>query len=336
MSVSQIRSKLPILLGAAIIAGALAVNSVGVAEADTVGTSGPYSVVVKPAIQYAWPAEDVLIECKPVRRVGQFGGPFPAMMLIHGGGWSGGSPMIGPNASYSPRWCTLWASWGFDTFSVGYRLTRHTPWPAQIVDVQAAIRYVRANAGALGVNAALIGVNGDSSGGQMALIAGYIEGKMPGDLTSNNADVNSQPQLVINQFGPWNWGPWRGPNDPSVQANDYATKVLRDAAAGLTRSTTPNTLFVQGSTDTLVAPCSQSAAGTKLLRSFRRPVSYLAFAGGHEFTNIQPSVWGKVVGLVQTRTIAFAYAQAHFMGVIPSWQHGPELGFSDALPGNCR
>ena len=65
----------------------------------------------------------------------------PAVIWLHGGGWMAGSSV--EEVSY---WCALLAAAGFVAASVDYRLSGPAPFPTQIHDVKAAIRWLRANA----------------------------------------------------------------------------------------------------------------------------------------------------------------------------------------------
>ena len=60
---------------------------------------------------------------------------------------------------------------GFTAVAVEYRLTGEAPWPAQLHDVKRAIRHVRANANALGVDPDRIVLQGHSAGAHLALLA---------------------------------------------------------------------------------------------------------------------------------------------------------------------
>jgi acetyl esterase/lipase len=67
--------------------------------------------------------------------------PRPAAIWLHGGGWYAGGREGGPT-----YWCALLAAHGIVTASVDYRLSGDAVFPAQIHDVKAAIRWLRANA----------------------------------------------------------------------------------------------------------------------------------------------------------------------------------------------
>src|SRR5882757_5695540 len=88
-----------------------------------------------------------------------------AVLLLHGGGWRRGSRQaVAPSAK-------ALAGHGFVVLAVQYRLLGDAPWPAQIQDVNSAIRWARRNAGNLGVDASRIVVEGLSAGGHLALLA---------------------------------------------------------------------------------------------------------------------------------------------------------------------
>src|SRR5689334_1562727 len=68
--------------------------------------------------------------------------PVPAIIYLHGGGWSEGARSEGLYPWLNP----LLAAHGFITVSITYRLSRFAPYPAQIHDAKAAVRWLRAHA----------------------------------------------------------------------------------------------------------------------------------------------------------------------------------------------
>jgi acetyl esterase/lipase len=88
----------------------------------------------------------------------------PFALYIHGGGWSEGDPSEG----YEPWACPLLERHGFLTESASYRLTTAAPHPAQLDDVRATIRRVRADH-------PWVGVWGFSAGGHLAALAALHE-----------------------------------------------------------------------------------------------------------------------------------------------------------------
>ena len=101
--------------------------------------------------------------------------PRPAVLWVHGGGWSEGSRLEGLET-----WCCpLLAANGFVAATVGYRLAPEAPFPAQLYDVKGAIRWLRANADGYGIDPERIGAWGFSAGGHLAALVGTT-GDVPG------------------------------------------------------------------------------------------------------------------------------------------------------------
>ncbi|NJN51696.1 MAG: alpha/beta hydrolase [Gammaproteobacteria bacterium] len=71
----------------------------------------------------------------------------PAILLVHGGGWLQG------DRSQLRGYGIQFARYGFVCVASEYRLSGEAKWPAQIHDVKAALRYMRANANQLGIDA---------------------------------------------------------------------------------------------------------------------------------------------------------------------------------------
>jgi acetyl esterase/lipase len=92
--------------------------------------------------------------------------PKPALVIIHGGGWTAGSRKVGPYR----RMLLEYAQKGYVTLSVGYRLHGEAPFPASLEDVDCAVRWLRANASRFDVDPARIGAYGHSAGAHLALM----------------------------------------------------------------------------------------------------------------------------------------------------------------------
>ncbi|HJN52319.1 MAG: alpha/beta hydrolase [Pseudomonadales bacterium] len=91
--------------------------------------------------------------------------PAPAVLIIHGGGWRSGSKdwMAGSALHLAGK--------GYVCIANEYRLNTESTWPAQIEDVKAAIRWIRAHADSLGVNPDMICLQGHSAGAHLSLHA---------------------------------------------------------------------------------------------------------------------------------------------------------------------
>ncbi|MFD9033216.1 alpha/beta hydrolase fold domain-containing protein [Streptomyces sp. NPDC059567] len=101
-------------------------------------------------------------------------GPFPAVVWIHGGGWLDGDRRYPPPTVPAALLHGSVLAAGLALVSVDYRHSLEAPFPAQLHDVKAAIRYVRRFAGDLGIDPDRIAVWGESAGGHLAALAGLV------------------------------------------------------------------------------------------------------------------------------------------------------------------
>jgi alpha-L-fucosidase 2 len=97
--------------------------------------------------------------------VPQGGGPFPGVILVHGGGWEAGDKVTYITPLFEPL-----ARAGFAWFSIDYRLTPDVRHPEQMDDLRRAVAFVRRNAARFRVDAARLAVVGESASGQMAAL----------------------------------------------------------------------------------------------------------------------------------------------------------------------
>ncbi|CAL9444851.1 alpha/beta hydrolase fold domain-containing protein [Streptomyces sp. enrichment culture] len=100
--------------------------------------------------------------------------PAPVVVFLHGGGWRLGSRhRLGPAfAEYSPTPFERVAQAGLAVAAIDYRLSGEAPWPAQLHDAKAAVRWLRARADALGIDAERVAAWGESAGGHLAALLG--------------------------------------------------------------------------------------------------------------------------------------------------------------------
>ncbi|MBI5768715.1 MAG: alpha/beta hydrolase [Verrucomicrobia bacterium] len=98
-------------------------------------------------------------------------GPFPAVILVHGGGWTGGDKSGGPKKGYMAPLHAPLEKAGFAWFSINYRLAPRHRYPACIEDVETAIRWVKARAAEYRVDPRRIALAGESAGGHLVALA---------------------------------------------------------------------------------------------------------------------------------------------------------------------
>ncbi len=90
--------------------------------------------------------------------------PRPAIIWIHGGGWRKGTRKNGAKVA------RYLAEHNYVTVSISYRLSGEAPFPVQIQDCKAAVRWLRANAKQYGIDPDRIGAIGHSAGGHLAAL----------------------------------------------------------------------------------------------------------------------------------------------------------------------
>jgi acetyl esterase/lipase len=95
----------------------------------------------------------------------------PLVLGLHGGGWRRGDSRQNGAFVDFPAVLARLAARGYVVAAVDYRLSGEAPFPAQIQDVKAAIRFLRAHAGAFGIDPAQVIAWGGSAGGHLAALA---------------------------------------------------------------------------------------------------------------------------------------------------------------------
>ena len=118
----------------------------------------------------------------------------PLIVWVHGGAWRSGSKDGMPLGKLVDD--------GYAVASVEYRLSPVAKFPAQVHDIKAAIRFLRADEKLLGVDASKIAIAGSSAGGHLAALVGVtngnreLEGKVGNDL-----DESSDVQGIVSYYG---------------------------------------------------------------------------------------------------------------------------------------
>src|SRR5246500_1257997 len=110
-----------------------------------------------------------------VRLLGDFYAPkgvekAPVLVAVHGGGWQVG------NRKFYTNWGPYLAKNGFAVFAIEYRLMKPDvkAYPGAVYDTKAAVQYVRANAGELGIDPERIGMIGDSAGAHLSALVALV------------------------------------------------------------------------------------------------------------------------------------------------------------------
>ncbi|MGC5360573.1 alpha/beta hydrolase fold domain-containing protein [Streptomyces sp. DT24] len=129
----------------------------------------------------------------------------PAVVIwLHGGAWLFGDrrfppPTVTPEALFGGI-----LSAGLALVRIDYRHSKEAPFPAQLHDAKAAVRYVRHFADTLGVDAERIGVWGESAGGHLAALLGLTPTDDPAHPLEGSVGVtgtSSAVQAVVDWYG---------------------------------------------------------------------------------------------------------------------------------------
>lgn len=163
-------------------------------------------------------------------------GPFPGVVIIHGGAWRAG------NKSSNHQLMDRFARRGYVAMSPQYRFCPQETFPAQVHDVKAAVRWLKQHAGEYKLDAGRLGAMGFSAGGHLALMLGVTDGDdgLEGD---GGADaVDTRVRAVVNYFGPTDL--------LADDIPDVSRPLLRDLLGGVPRE--KEELAKQGSPLTFV------------------------------------------------------------------------------------
>jgi alpha-L-fucosidase 2 len=112
-------------------------------------------------------------------------GPFPAAILVHGGGFDGGNRASNMAPTFQPL-----ADAGFAWFSIDYRMAPEFRFPQAKEDVDTAIRWVKANAKTWKVDVSKIVISGESAGGFLV------------DYAATHETPETKVAAVVDLYGP--------------------------------------------------------------------------------------------------------------------------------------
>ena len=131
-----------------------------------------------------------------IARPAEGDGPFPAVLVIHGGAWRQGN-----KADVRPI-LPQFVEHGYVAVSPEYRFCPQDAFPAQIHDVKAAVRWLKVNAKKYRIDPDRIGAMGFSAGGHLSLMLGLTSPNdgLEGDVSAGAPD--SRVKAVVNYFGP--------------------------------------------------------------------------------------------------------------------------------------
>lgn len=208
-------------------------------------------------------------------------GPFPTMVVVHGGAWMGGKRQD------MAELCQNLAARGFVAATVQYRLAPKHKWPAMLDDVQTSVRYLRDNAAKYKIDPKRIAAGGASAGGHLSLLLGYRDTRdpKPAEFPSHSSRVSA----VLSIFGPTDLSR-DYPESMDLLFVAVLGKPKKDAAKEIAEASPTTyvngnavpTFVLHGTNDQLV-PIAQSKRLVELLRTAKVPVESVFIDGlGHD------------------------------------------------------
>lgn len=214
------------------------------------------------------------------------GEKLPLIIWVHGGGWLGGDKS-------ENMWMQI-VKGGFAAASVNYRFTDEAQFPAQIFDVKAAVRWLRAHASEYDIDPNRIGAWGASAGGHLVALLGTSSGIKELEGDEGNPSFSSRVEAVCDYFGPSDLvdvldqrqrQTGKAPVEPLVDKLLGGTPAERPEKARLASPVTfvtkhaPPFLIVHGDRDPIV-PFQQSLELAETLKKHGVECSLIIVRGG--------------------------------------------------------
>lgn len=212
----------------------------------------------------------------------------PAVLLVHGGGWSAGHRR---DFSWIGQWL---ASRGYVAFSTSYRLVTAdgNHWPAQLDDVQRSVRWIRAHAAEYQVDPNRIGALGASAGGHLVACLGMLDTRDNTDATL--AAHSSRVACVVDLCGPTDLtedlrpkvpkGEWCNGIIDSLLGNKKREGAREASPLFLVDGKSAPFLIFHGSKDDIV-PLDQSQRLEAALKAAGVEAELVTMDSGHSFAN---------------------------------------------------
>ena len=221
----------------------------------------------------------------------------PAVLYLHGGGWRSGDRSYGMYPWHAP----ILAANGFVVASASYRFSDVAPFPAQLHDVKAAVRWLRANATSYGIDSDRIGVWGDSAGGHLAGLLATTADRADLEGDCGSPGWSSRVQSAVARCAPTDFrtflpeDPWAAAVLNSLFGGPPATTAqLRKLASPLLHVSPESApfLIVHGSRDETV-PVEQARTMAEELRAHKVDVILHEIEGVfHNLTSDIDPPWG--------------------------------------------
>jgi acetyl esterase/lipase len=209
----------------------------------------------------------------------------PAIVAIHGGGWISGDKIAVGSVAVD------FANQGYVTFAPNYTIAPDAQWPAPLLDLQAQLRYLRANAAALEIDANRIGAWGFDAGGQLATMLALVDDPTVTAPPPPGVRSGGRVQCAVDVAGPVDLTILHGilPNEDQIftaflGAPRDALPPFRILGASATTFVRPDAsvLILHGTMDAYVSIDNSEHLNDALLRVGADVQLHRVYGGGHD------------------------------------------------------
>lgn len=217
------------------------------------------------------------------------------ILLIHGGGW-----MQGDKSQLRGYGIQL-ARYGFVAVCSEYRLSTEAPWPAQIHDCKAALRWMRANAASLGLDPDRIAVSGNSAGAHLSLMVGATPNETDFEGSGGHGGTDTSVSAVIAIYPPTRLKT-RGNLESAVDLlfgdPEIAEEVqTRASPISWSHGDFPPTMLVHGNNDQVV-PVSETFNMYEQLTQKGAKVEMHIYEGAPHAFDREPEFFNQVADMI--------------------------------------
>jgi acetyl esterase/lipase len=215
----------------------------------------------------------------------------PALLYLHGGAWA-----VGSNREQGLPLLQHMTRNGWVCFSANYRLSPGATFPDHLVDVKAALAWIREHGAEYGADASFVAVSGGSAGGHLAALTGLTEDDPRYQSGFEAADTSVQSVVPI-------YGVYDTTNRFGAQTDEYVTMLMEPLvikafldeeperfaeASPIDRihPDIPPFLVIQGDNDTLAPVVEARAFVAELESHSTSPVVYMEFPGAQHIFDL--------------------------------------------------
>lgn len=199
----------------------------------------------------------------------------PLIIFVHGGAWKKGD-----KHDYLV-YLTSYAEKGYVTATIQYRFAGVAKYPAQLLDVQSAVVWLKEHANEYHIDPNKVAIVGGSAGGHLAMMNGYTNSNA---IATEEHPFSPKVQALVNFYGPSDLVDVAEEDKPTVEyligkTEDEAPELYKAASPiYFITKTAPPTITFHGTLDELV-PYEQSDRLHEKLQELGIPSYYHKLKG---------------------------------------------------------